>query len=78
MKIEPIRHAKTPKYLAALAVAVSAAGLLTGCRTAGDVVVTEGDAPIPAESETEQVELAGDAAVTEPDCTDSTCPEDAS
>lgn len=63
MKIEPKQHAKYPKYAAALA-AVASAAILTGCQTAGEVVV-DGTAPAP-----NIAEQTVDAACTQNDLTE--------
>lgn len=60
MEIRPLRSHHLPRYAAALA-AVVTAGMLTGCRTAGEIA-TEGTAPDPNTSYHGVVELTGDAA----------------
>lgn len=76
MEIQPLRSHHLPRYAAALA-AVVTAGMLTGCRTAGEVA-TEGTAPDPNTSYHSVVELDGDVAVepSDPVNTDEPCTGD--
>lgn len=76
MEIQPLRSHHLPRYAAALA-AVVTAGMLTGCRTAGEVA-TAGDSPVPNTSYHDIVELDGDVAVepSDPVNTDEPCTGD--
>lgn len=71
MEIKPMKNSRLPRYAAALA-AVAAAGMLTACRTAGEVA-TEGVAPAP--QPTEDVQLMGEEMPYEDD-SDSGCEAD--
>lgn len=73
MEIKPLKSHKLPRYAAALAV-ITAAGMMTGCVTDGEIA-TEGTAPAPAAYATEHnvqepagttvCTTAGDVAVIE-------------
>lgn len=66
MKIESVKQSKKPKYAAAMAALLTAAGTLTGCT---DGLALDGEATTVPEPVTEEVELAGDVEVI-PDVTE--------